>query len=515
MTVLLFAGRQGNGALPVDAGAFTRYRANFRHARKGHCRTPGMAPITPPPPKPPSGLAVLRLLGDLRAGEGAMVFLLALNCFVALVAYYVLKVVREPLILNTGGATAKSYAAAVQALALMALVPLYGRLLRRSEPGRLVQRVVLFFLVCVELFYLGAALRVPYLGFVFFVWVGIFSLAIVAQFWSFANDLYDTEAGERLFPVVALGAASGSIFGSFLARQLLNAGIGPGGLLQVAASLLIVHILLYGLLLRRAHGLRAARALAASEQGSEAREEPVAKGTNNGLLLVLASPYLRRIALLLVALNVVNTTGEFILSSGVTAEAKAALAVALTVTPGLDPAAFLDQFVGRFYAELFTLVNVTTLLLQGFLASRLVARFGIAGVLFALPLVALGAYSLIVVGASLAVVRIAKVAENSTDYSIMNTARAMLWLPTTRTEKYAGKQAVDTFFVRLGDLISAGVVWAGTNWLSSFASGSPEANLPRVFAVLNLVVIGVWLWLAADLARRYRRLAEASEANPD
>jgi ATP:ADP antiporter, AAA family len=472
-----------------------------------------MAPITPPPPKPPSGMAVLRLLGDLRAGEGSTVFLLALNCFVALVAYYVLKVVREPLILNTGGATAKSYAAAVQALTLMALVPLYGRLLRRSEPGRLVQRVVLFFLICVELFYLGAALRLPYLGFVFFVWVGIFSLAIVAQFWSFANDLYDTEAGERLFPVVALGAASGSIFGSFLARQLLNAGFGPGGLLQVAATLLIVHILLYGLLLRRAQALRAARALAASGQGGAVREDPVVRGAN-GLLLVLASPYLRRIALLLVALNVVNTTGEFILSSVATAEAKAALARALVVAPGLDPSAFLDQFVGRFYAEMFTLVNVTTLVLQGLLASRLVARFGIAGVLFALPLVALGAYGLIVVGASLAVVRIAKVAENATDYSIMNTARAMLWLPTTRTEKYAGKQAVDTFFVRLGDLISAGVVWAGTTWLPSFGPGSASANVPRVFAILNLVVIGVWLWLAADLARRYRKLATASPETP-
>jgi AAA family ATP:ADP antiporter len=469
-----------------------------------------MPPITPPPPKPPSGLAALRLLGDLRAGEGGMVFLLALNCFVALVAYYVLKVVREPLILNTGGATAKSYAAAVQALTLMALVPLYGRLLRRSEPGRLVQRVVLFFLICVELFYLGAVLRVPYLGFVFFVWVGIFSLAIVAQFWSFANDLYDTEAGERLFPVVALGAASGSIFGSFMARQLLNAGLGPGGLLQVAASLLIVHILLYGLLLRRAQALREARAaVVASGQAGAVREEPAGKGAN-GLLLVLESPYLRRIAVLLV----VNTTGVFILSSGVTAQAQAALASALATTPGLDRAAFLDQFVGGFYAEMFTLVNVTTLVLQGLLASRLVARFGIAGALFALPLVALGAYGLIVVGASLAVVRIAKVAENSTDYSIMNTARAMLWLPTTRTEKYAGKQAVDTFFVRIGDLISAGVVWAGTKWLSGGAAGSAGMSLPRVFAILNLIVIGVWLWLAADLARRYRQLAKESPETP-
>jgi ATP/ADP translocase len=44
-----------------------------------------------------------------------------------------------------------------------------------------------------------------------------------------------------------------------------------------------------------------------------------------------------------------------------------------------------------------------------------------------------------------------KIAENSTDYSVMNTAKQMIWLPTTREEKYKAKQAIDTFFVRTGD----------------------------------------------------------------
>ncbi len=54
-----------------------------------------------------------------------------------------------------------------------------------------------------------------------------------------------------------------------------------------------------------------------------------------------------------------------------------------------------------------------------------------------------------------------KTAENATDYSIMNTARQLLWLPTTREEKYKAKQAIDTFFVRGGDVLSAAVVYAG------------------------------------------------------
>ena len=60
----------------------------------------------------------------------------------------------------------------------------------------------------------------------------------------------------------------------------------------------------------------------------------------------------------------------------------------------------------------------------------------------------------------------AKIAENSLDYSLSNTARQSLFLPTSREAKYKAKQAIDTFFVRFGDVASAGLVFAGTTWLA-------------------------------------------------
>lgn len=152
-------------------------------------------------------------------------------------------------------------------------------------------------------------------------------------------------------------------------------------------------------------------------------------------------------------------------------------------------------------------MNVIAVALQAFIASRLVKYFGLAGVLFALPLTALGAYGFVALGATLSIVRWAKTAENSTDYSIMNTARQLLWLPTTREEKYEAKQAADSFFVRLGDLAAALVVFvfAGTGALVTLdASG---------FALVNRGFIALWLVLAMALVRRSRRLtAEAAAA---
>ncbi len=115
-----------------------------------------------------------------------------------------------------------------------------------------------------------------------------------------------------------------------------------------------------------------------------------------------------------------------------------------------------------------------------------------------LPLIALGAYITIAWGAALAMIRWMKTAENATDYSAMNTAKAMLWLPTQREEKYKAKQATDTFFFRMGDLFSAGVVYIGLNWLDLQATG---------FAVFNVCVIVIWILVALMLLKEYRKVS--------
>jgi hypothetical protein len=94
--------------------------------------------------------------------------------------------------------------------------------------------------------------------------------------------------------------------------------------------------------------------------------------------------------------------------------------------------------------------------------SRLVRAVGIAGVLLVLPNASFVTYAMVLSGAGFQAFRWTKTIENATDYSAMNTARQMLWLPTERREKYAAKQAADTFVVRVGDVLAAGLVLAGT-----------------------------------------------------
>ena len=114
-------------------------------------------------------------------------------------AYYVLKPVREALVLGEGSAELKSYLSAGQVVLLAFVVPFYGRLVSRLPRMKLINTVTLFFTACPVIFYGLAKAGVP-LAVIFFIWIGIFSLMIIAQFWSFATDVYTKEEGERLFP---------------------------------------------------------------------------------------------------------------------------------------------------------------------------------------------------------------------------------------------------------------------------------------------------------------------------
>ena len=98
-----------------------------------------------------------------------------------------------------------------------------------------------------------------------------------------------------------------------------------------------------------------------------------------------------------------------------------------------------------------------------------------------------------------------KIAENSTDYSVMNTGKQMMWLPTSREEKYKAKQAIDTFFVRTGDMLAAGVVFLGTHLLSFTVAG---------FAFTNIAFVLIAIGVAVLLLREYSRMTAPAAEQP-
>ena len=423
----------------------------------------------------------------VRAGEGRTAVLLAANVFTILMAYYVLKPVREALILGEGSAELKSYLSATQVALLAFAVPAYGRLVAQLPRVRLINVVSGFFAACLVAFFAASRAGLP-IAVAFFLWIGIFNLMIVAQFWSFANDIYTKEEGERLFAIVGFGASLGAVVGARVADRLIEP-LGIDLLLLLGAALLVGQALLSNHIDRRERNRPSARPVRAAAAG------PRAAG-GNAFSLVLRTRYLLLIALMLMLLNVVNTTGEYILGSIVERTADDMIAT------GEAGALSKEQLIGDFYSKYFTLVNVLGLLLQLFAVSRIVRYFGVRGAVMVLPTLALAAYGVLVFIPLLRAVLVVKVLENSTDYSLNNTVRNMLFLPCSYEEKFSAKQAIDSFFVRMGDVLSALLVFAGTNVLRLE---------PQGFALLNGGLVIAWLLLAWRVGARYGAITRQGE----
>ena len=174
--------------------------------------------------------------------------------------------------------------------------------------------------------------------------------------------------------------------------------------------------------------------------------------------------------------------------------AEAASRVASGAAGGLDQRALIGTMAG----QIQTWVNLLAFLLQAFVVSRIFKYMGVRAALFILPVIALGGYAMMAILPVFGIVRWVKILENSTDYSVQNTTRHALFLPTSREAKYKAKQAIDSFFVRAGDMLQAAVVFAGT----MLAFGI------RSYALVNLALVVVWLRVGG------RHRSRAQETRP-
>ncbi len=449
---------------------------------------------------------LLRLFADVRPHEGTTSLILVANIFLILAAFYLIKPVREGWLAITdigdlSKLEIKAYSAFAQSILLVIMLPWYARLAARWNRHDLILRVGVLFGVILVAFWLtqpGMILgKSPVFGILFYLFVGLFSVTLVGQFWAFCSDIYGAERGARLFPLVAVGAALGATLGSWIGRQLI--------LLPAIDAFDLILIALIPL------GLALAFAMQTDKRGTYGEpsdwttdrwEEPAAPNNEGPYNLILKHRYLSATALMIMIFTWVVTSGDNILFGLV----QSAFAEDLANLRG-DPQAFdlaMREMTASFYGDLYFWVNFVTLILQAFVVSRILQAGGMRALLYTTPFISLMAYASMAFMPFLGLIKFLKVAENSSNYSIHNTARQMLWLPTTKEMLYQAKPTVDTLFVRLGDGMAALTILIGTRIFELSNTG---------FVIINIILVLIWFILSKYLHREHERWNKAAE-NP-
>ena len=414
--------------------------------------------------------ALARSLLSARPGEDRAVLLAFAYFFLLLCSYYLLRPVRDAMAANAGLARLPELFT-YTFFAMLAITPLFGALVSKVRKRRLLPIVYGFFAVNMFLFYLAFAADPGSMraAATFFVWLSVFNMFVVSVFWSFMADVFRGEEAKRLFGPIAAGGSAGAILGPIL-TQALAGQIGTAGLILLSTALLLATIPCI-----RALGHWSVERHGEAPGTAAESTEPIGGGALAGITLVMRSPYLLGIVLVL-ALGA--TAGTFMYLE----------------LQRMAWASYPDTAARTaFFARLDLAVNLLAFVLQGFVTTRIIRRFGVTGGLVAMPLVALGTFVWLMMVPMLLPLAISQVVRRAGEFGVAKPSREVLFTAVDPESKYKAKNFIDT------------VVQRGSDMMASWAHGALQAKglLLSGFGGLSALVMIVIVFIGVALGRAY------------
>ena len=392
---------------------------------------------------------------------------LFLNFFLIILAHYQVKSASRSLIIETWGSSSLPYVWIVSALVLATFIGFYHRLVSRySRIGIVTGSLVLCIsLLVVFRFLLGWSSAVAAFG--FYIFVDIFSVILVEQFWSLANAINKAQEGRKSYWFVGSGGLCGSVVGGALAAVLLRStGMQTSDLLLSCAVTLGITLAL---------NLAMARAGLYREVPSE--EKPTI--VEDGWRALVSCRYLLLIAGVLFCAQLAQPIVEYQF-----------LNVVEAAYPVLDErTAFISAF-GSILGLVSLGVNLTL--------TPLVHRYlGVVAGLTTQPLL-LAAFSFgFMVGPTLWVASAMSIADRGLSYSINRASKEQLYIPIDPVHIYQAKAWIDMLGYRLFKVAGSAIILLLTGWL-------PVTVGLASLSWLTIVICAVWMGFIGLLAREYK-----------
>lgn len=382
----------------------------------------------------------LRQLVDIREGERAITLAMFVSILIVITVLTIVKSVRQALFLQSFGAASLPYVYMMIAAISGLVATVYQRLARNTLIHRAVIATQLVVIANLLIFRALLSLNWEPLTYILYVWVAVYGILSTAQFWAFANYLYDPRQAKRIFAILGVGATAGGIVGGYI-TQYTAPIVGTENLMLLCCGLLLVcaGLTWYLWRARRETILEAAR----SKRYKTARAEKTA----GSFRLIWESRYLKLImaiiAVSIVISTVVDNQFSFVVEENIpTKDEKTA-------------------FFGKFFTYLGWAAFVTQFLFTG----RLLRRFGVAATMLILPLATFLGSGLFVLAPMLTTGLLVKIADGSFRYTTHKAALELLYLPVPIAVKNRTKTFIDVFTDRFSKGIAALIVLLFTSVL--------------------------------------------------
>jgi len=378
---------------------------------------------------------------DIRKEEWPLAIRMSAYFFLVITSFWILKPLKKTLFLVHydeldfilgpfvwNAAQAELIAKMLNMVVAIAAVTVFSALSNRYRRQQLSFIITLFFIAGYGVFAL--ALQMPTASSIwsFYLFGDLLSTLMVATFFAFLNDALTPDASKRLMGLVGLGGVAGGVFGSSVLRLFID-------VLTVSEWMGITAVLGVAILfLAASAGRRVSPTLdrisELKPRHTDAETVPMASNPAiDGARLVMRSSYLISIAAMVGIYEIVSTILDFQFTSA--------------VQFALD-----GDAIGRHIGLVYAITNAVALAVQILLTSFVMRRFGLAVALSVLPIVvALGSFGFLL-APSLIIGSFLSTTDNALNYSLNQSSKETLYVPTTVEEKYKAKAFIDIFVQR-------------------------------------------------------------------
>jgi AAA family ATP:ADP antiporter len=430
----------------------------------------------------------LRSILDVRGPERPLAALMFAYFFLVITSFWILKPIKKTLFIQyynpdglsllswqLSGPQAELLAKVLNMVVAYVAVVAFTALSRRFRRQQLTFVFTGFFLACYVAY--SAAIDEPSGALVwsFYLFGDLFSTLMVATFFAFLNDSVSPDAAKRLYGPVGLGGVVGGFFGASIVSAFI-AKLSGAAWLGVTFGLGVAILLV---------AFAAGRVVDRNpppqpEKAPDASDAPAGNPALEGARLVFRSRYLLAIVGVVGLYEIVSTVMDFQFTS--------------TVVHYLD-----GPDIGQWFASVYALTNGVSLVIQLLLTSLVMTRFGVGVALLVLPIAALAGSTAFMALPVLFFGSALNTLDNSVSYSINQSAKEALYVPTTQQEKYRAKAFIDMFVQRFAKALAVGVSLAITITFDDFAS-------VRWLGAFTAPVIVLWIFAARYAGRRFHEI---------
>ena len=432
---------------------------------------------------------------DIKREEWPNVLMMSLFFFMVIATFWVLKPLKRGLLVNFyqdnplvlfgtsfAGAEVEQLAKVANMVVVYAIVVLFTLLARKLKRQNV--NLVLNLIFAALFVFFATIINDPgaYTTWSFYVLGDMFNSAMVTFFWAFSNDIFKSEQAKRTYGMVGLGGIIGGIVGSTLVASYVGE-FGRSTLLYICLIPLGVMILIGYIVNSRSTGKEKKKEQKKCAEGK--RCNAVFEGAN----IVFKSKYLLAIVGIIGLYEVVSNIVDFQLSA----------TIASTISGDLEKDAYFG-LVGQ-------VTSIGSLVVQLFLTSFVMKRFGVGIALLFLPAAILfGSVGFLVIP-SLVFVTIMSASDNSLNYSINQSAKEALYTPTDQDTKYKAKAFIDMFVQRGAKVLAVVLNLAVAAWVG--------LQNVRWLTIATLTILIAWILVVRYAGREFKKKAEDEDITVD